>query len=468
MSGPTLLDAPKTDWRSKYLTRQQMEDLADEYEKTGPHPEDEIPEDPFTFDRITFTSGEQFEDFFTAPRVRPSYPIEVWEGTVVGEFAKLCAADNNVPRKMYAEAFRTVLGAVVGDRLRCSIDGAIPRAYTILIAPKGKGKGTSVRRAVKFFEQSGSGLLFHGNCIYKSQGIGALHASASSAPGMVKLTHDGPTIKGASPLMTWGGTLPRVLSVHEELKTFLSSLFIEGGTGKALDGVVCSLWDDTSFTTQATDKRTPGYGEMQFSLLGAVTEEDWFDLLGRSDAVGGGLMSRLNLIGTEGGYEQVATMEQPDFTALQESFLPRVHQLADAPCHIAVTEEARYGMQLFTKSLPDGCERMNVHAWRSALLLAWLHHEPINQKWAGAGILLANYQVQSHEYYRTHKADNPLAAIQAKIVRALSMGGPTSKRELQHRTHASRSGTEWWNRAFDGLLKAGQIRKREDGKFSVG
>jgi hypothetical protein len=55
----------------------------------------------------------------TAVRVRPEYPISAWEGTVVAEFTKLCAQDNNIPGKMFAESFRCVLGAVVGDRLPC-------------------------------------------------------------------------------------------------------------------------------------------------------------------------------------------------------------------------------------------------------------------------------------------------------------------------------------------------------------
>ena len=68
--------------------------------------------------------------------VRPVYPIEVWDNTPVGEFAKLCAHDNNIPRKLYAESFRTVLGAVVGNQLSCpAVEGAIPRSYTIIVAP---------------------------------------------------------------------------------------------------------------------------------------------------------------------------------------------------------------------------------------------------------------------------------------------------------------------------------------------
>ena len=133
-------------------------------------------------------------------RNRPTYPIEVWDGTAAGEFAKLCAHDNNVPGKIYAESFRCVLGAVVGDRISCAgVEGALPRTDTVIIAPKGKGKGTGIRRAVRFFSQTWNsagtsltpGLLFgERNSIWKPKGIGAWMAAASSVPGMARLTKE--------------------------------------------------------------------------------------------------------------------------------------------------------------------------------------------------------------------------------------------------------------------------------------
>ena len=95
------------------------------------------------------------------------------------------------------------------------------------------------------------------------------------------------------------------------------------------------------FNGTATGTREAVYGEMMFSLLAGVTEEDWFDLLSRGNAVGGGLMSRLNIIGTEGDYKNVGKLKPPDFTPLQESFLPRIRLLADARAHIRTTEAAR-------------------------------------------------------------------------------------------------------------------------------
>jgi hypothetical protein len=417
-------------------------------------------------------------------RTRPEYPISAWEGTVVAEFAKLCANDNNVPRKMYAEAFRCVLGAVVGDRISCpTVEGALPRTYTIVVAPKGKGKGTAIRHAVKFFDQSWDGPLVSvsptvkvsatsgllsgdRDFLWKPRGIGAWVAAASSVPGMARLTKDSDSTIKNKPHLTWGGTLPRILSVHEEMKTFLSTLFIEGGVGSGMEGVVCQLWDDVSFHGTATGTRDAVYGEMMFSMLCGVTEEDWFDLLSRGNAVGGGLMSRFNLCGTEGHFENVSRMKPPDFTALQETFLPRVLQLEDAQVRVLPTEAADKIISEWANNLPEGSERMNVHAWRSALLLAWLRHEEsITAKTAEDAVRLGDYQVASHEYYRTKSSDNANARVQAKILRALEMKGPLSKRELQKLTNAHRDGTELWSRALDGLLRDKSVGKREVGAY---
>jgi Bifunctional DNA primase/polymerase, N-terminal len=434
---------------------------------------------------ITLGGGSttRLEPATLVERKRPVYHIDAWEGTVVGEFAKLCADDNNIPRKMYAEAFRCVLGAIVGDRISCpGVEGAFPRTYTVIVAPKGKGKGTAIRRAAKFFSQpwygtrptpgltiqgDASGLL--SGCrdfVWKPKGIGAWESTASSVPGMARLTKDlDSTIKN-KPHLTWGDTLPRVISVHEEMKTFLSTLFIEGGVGSGMEGVVCQLWDDVTFHGSATGTREAVYGEMMFSLLAGITEQDWFDLLSRGNAVGSGLMSRLNLIGTEGEFENVGRMRPPDFSGLQETFLSRVVRLEDARARIIPTEAADTIITEWTDNLPEGSERMNVHAWRSAVLLAWLRHEEsITAKIAQDAVRLGDYQVASHDYYRPKSADTALARVQAKILRQLEMRGHLRKRDLQRRTHAERDGTELWDRALAGLLRDKSIGQQEDGAY---
>jgi hypothetical protein len=80
-------------------------------------------------------------------------------------------------------------------------------------------------------------------------------------------------------------------------------------------------------------------------------------------------------------------------------------------------------------------------------------------------VLLGEYQVASHEYYRTKKLDTPNARVQDKILRSLNMKGPSGKRKLQQFTNASRDGTELWNRALAGLLQDGRVGKRDDGVY---
>jgi hypothetical protein len=133
---------------------------------------------------------------------------------------------------------------------------------------------------------------------------------------------------------------------------------------------------------------------------------------------------------------------------------------------ILPTEGSDRVISEWSDNLPEGSERMNVHAWRSALLLAWLRHEEtITAKTAEDAVRLGQYQVDSHDYYRTKSADNAVAKVQSKILRSLRLKGPMFKRELQKCTNAHRDGTELWNRGLDGLLRDKAVGKREDGEY---
>lgn len=100
------------------------------------------------------------------------------------------------------------------------------------------------------------------------------------------------------------------------------------------------------------------------------------------------------------------------------------------------------------------------------MLIAWLRHEQsISPKTAEDAVRLGQYQIASHEYYRTKSADTANARVQGRLLRALEMKGPMSKRELQRYTHAHRGGTELWNRALDGLVRDRAIGKQEGGAY---
>jgi len=413
---------------------------------------------------------------------RPVYPMDAWDDTVVGTFARLCGEDNNVPLKMYAEAFRCVLGAIVGDQIACpNVEGVTPRTYTVLVVPFGKGKGTAIGRAMSFFEHlSGGGVIINGRrpagadsrealltekpfpWQWATEHVGAWVAGASSAPGMARLANierpkpkrekDKPEPPPQPPL--WGEDLPRVLSVFEEAKNLFSSLSIEGGVGHATTGAICGLWDSNRFYGTATGERAPASGRMLFSMLCGVTESDWFDLLGRGDIVGGGLMSRLNICGTMGEYANVSRLRPPDFNPLRRVFLPRIHELSNTPADIPASAGALDVVDAWVAKLPAGSERMNIHVWRSALLLSWLRGESeITGDTARDAARLGDYQVATHEYYRTEATDNATAYIQQKMERVLRSKGPLSRAALFKHTNGKRDGTVNWGRALDSMVQ---------------
>ena len=423
----------------------------------------------------------------------PLYPIEVWDGTEFGEFAHLCADDNNVPRKMYVEAFRTVTGAVVGNHIECTIEGVHPRAYTVMPAPYGKGKGTSIRRATAFYDVLLNGNLMSPSLLFKWQestwrraGIGAEIAAGSSMPGLMRIItpkqHRAKDKKGKaqaadkppveSSIWQWQ-PMARVITVAEELKELLANFYNEKGVGTALEGVVCELWDGTEFTPTSTDARQEMASQVMYSILGGITPDDWQDLLSRGQSVGSGFMSRLNIVGTRGEWENVSDLRRIDFSALRQRFLPRIHALKMGPVVIDRTDGAR-GLvaEWFNglKSAERSNSRFNIHAWRAALWLAWLKgHAAITEQDAAGGIALAQYQWDTRDYYTVKPAENPIAKYQEKIRKALhaARGKRASVRDLKRLTHADRVGTQVWTKALGGMISSGELGSKEVSKNSV-
>ena len=85
------------------------------------------------------------------------YPAHVWTGTLYDEFAEVCRRGNNIPYEFLVESIKTVMGAVVGKNLTAqgeygTIEGAIPRFYTVMITDGQGGKGTSIKYALNAFK----------------------------------------------------------------------------------------------------------------------------------------------------------------------------------------------------------------------------------------------------------------------------------------------------------------------------
>jgi hypothetical protein len=416
---------------------------------------------------------EEFEDADIPERMaRPRYPDEAWNGTAYGEFGALCTQENAIPKKFFIEALRTAVGAIVGNLLKSSLDGVNPRAYTIFIAPPQKGKGTSISWVQGLFSEfwesvsrSEPPLLFTDDkSIWKSKGIGARIVNPASAPGMMMALVQPPAKKGETgdPTFLWK-PIPRVFTMMEEIRGLFANFTLES-TGAGLEGVLCELFDRTSFSATATAKRPAVSGEAMLSMLGAITAEEWEKIFSQTSSAGSGFLSRLNIIGSDGDFPRTAGMEIPDFTAFRSSLLARIVALTSRPMTLKPTPAAKQLMgEWFQGVHPSIAARINIHAWRTALHIAWLRDSAtfINEHDVQKGIDIAEYQLAMRDYYAAGEGESRAARCEAAIRKALKRG-PCNVSELKRLTSYTRYGIGFWNRCLSELAKGHEIRL--DGK----
>jgi hypothetical protein len=407
---------------------------------------------------------------------RPVYPADVWAGTVYGDFGRVCSAKNHVPPKFFIESLRTVVGAIMGNRLRCNVDGVHPRSFTICIAPAGAGKGTANSYVTKFFDELWDGLtrtseapLIWANPAehtWKSRGIGAQVASFSSAPGLMVAIAPPRMKKGEAPnpLARWK-PIPRIITMAEEVRGLLAN-FANESTGAGLESVLCELFDRDSFTTTATKDRPPASGKLMYSLLGGITPEDWTSIFSKVESTGSGFQSRLNIVGTEEA-RRVGSLLLPDFEPLRRRLLPLIEDLERHERSINPTDAALERMEewFLRLELPEGISksRLNIHAWRAGLHLAWLNgHATIEIDDIDGGIRLAEYLAKMREWYAPPEGETRAARAEAAIRKVMRSRHRCTVRELKQATASKRISVGDWDKALQALCRAGEMRVAEE------
>jgi hypothetical protein len=407
---------------------------------------------------------------------RPVYPLEVWEGTVYGDFGKACSARNYIPQKFFIESLRTVVGAIVGEQLRCNVIGVHPRAFTICIAPAGAGKGTSNEFVHAFFGEVWDGLTRTSEepliwsdpkqYIWRGRGIGAQVASFSSSPGLMVAIEPRKLKKGEThdPLEAWK-PIPRIITMAEEVRGLLAN-FANESTGAGLESVLCELFDRDSFTTTATKDRAPASGKLMYSLLGGITPEDWTSIFSKVESTGSGFQFRLNIVGTEEA-RRVGGLIKPDFEPLRRRLFPLIadlekHALTIDPSDAALKRVEDWFISL---ELPEGISksRLNIHAWRAALHLAWLKgHTRIELEDVEGGFKCAEYLGKMREWYAPPEGETRAARAEAAIRKVMRSRRRSTVRDLQAATSSKRISVDDWGKALKALERAGEIRVADE------
>jgi hypothetical protein len=220
--------------------------------------------------RAAIKEVEELDSKLTATPL-PAYPLDIFEGTLYGEFAKRAAEGNFVPREFFIEGAMTYAGAAANDRLRGGNEAITSRLYTVLIGVAGIGKGTTFKRIRKFIPPQR--LLIDIN--EKSPcppTCSVLIDRAGSEPGL------------NDALMKW----PCVIEDFEEMDRLMEKTNIKN-SGGSLMSIIRTCFDDTvpGITTTGTRKRAATLAYL--SLLGAMTPSLWRQAMEGKDSYGSGV-----------------------------------------------------------------------------------------------------------------------------------------------------------------------------------
>jgi hypothetical protein len=390
------------------------------------------------------------------------YPVEVWDGTIYGDYAIEATKGNNIPAEFFIESLKTATGAVVGNGLFCRIKGVTPRFYTILMAPSGGGKGTAIAAARNFYAGfSGvatfSPLLWGGGAEPSFKNIGAATFKFSSDTGMMEAVSQ-----------------TRWLQLYEEADYFFEKGRIQG-SGQSLLSTFRELFDSEMFEVSAKAKRKGGSYKIQNSFLGGTTPDLFGGMFAGTQSEKSGLHQRLNIIAISKDINKVAVIPEPSIRKLQEKLFEKILRLEDNPLEFTFTAEAIQALENWISgeeitANPEESGRLNVIAMRNAMHLAWLHGtEKIGVVEVNGGIALADYLLEVRLQNRPHAGDNVLALIQSKIKAAVRKNGRLMKNRMKKSIHAERYGTRLFKDALGGLLIEGELKYSDSDKhYSLG
>lgn len=346
-----------------------------------------------------------------------------------GDYAEAYSQITEAPKAFYYSCYLACLGSYLSGRITLnSILNVQPRIFLILLGPSGRGrKSTPISITTEFFQD-----LFEDFSILH-------HANSGEGLGVHLEKHR------------------NTLLCYDEFLGFVSKAIQKGNT---LLGSVATLFEKNSYQTATKDKQLV-INDAHLSMLGACTVDTW-DRAWHADFTAIGLNNRLFLVpGVMESFHSIPPrldLEQWKKLRDQLRYITRiaesVREYALSPGAFALYDDW-YRNRLNHRSVH--AVRLDNYALRFMLLFAANEAKTvIDEAIVKDVIQFIEWEHRVREQHDPIDADNEQAKIEARLRRVL-LSGPKTKRELQQKTAASRSGTWLWHNALNGLVEHSEI-----------
>jgi hypothetical protein len=393
-----------------------------------------------------------------------AYPLDVWKGTAYYDYAVLCGKGNHIPWEFFIESLKTAVGAIASKKLFITnVAGGTSRFYTVLIAVPSAGKNTVIGWTCGLFEGEtdmsaptvkiedfGYNLLWNPQDIMTNKNMGACVTKTSSASGLAKF------------LPKDGSSQEDLLFRYTELSELLEKCQIDG-SGLALVGALCDLYEETAFSVPALGDQKPFGGHLRVSILASIQPERWDELASGKGVENSGILSRWNLIPNMEN-RTVATIVNPDFSHFKETIrallLKAVPLVADAGAISAMG--VWYDNLQKDEASRHILVRLNILAWKNALHYAWLKGKTtVDAESVAVGTALSDYQLAVRKRYAPLIGDTRLDKAVNAIRRYLGAHGTVSMSALKRGVNYVRM-NEMFEKALAFLVRQGEAERDKD------
>lgn len=369
----------------------------------------------------------------TPPQPKPldlNFPEWIMDG-VAGDFAKLYSSYLEVPVHFFYMGFMTCLGAAVADRLTLVSElEPQPRLYVVLLGQSADDrKSTAIAKTVDFFWSAASERF------PSSWGV-------NSAAGLQRyLQKDN-----------------RLILCFDEFKQFISKCKRENSS---LLPCVGTLFESNRYESRTKTEHVK-LENVFLSLLAASTIET-YENTWEPAFIDIGFLNRLFIVPGTGDrkFALPAKIPDPEQYMLKQQLGQVLGHIGTDGLELDLTPEARdlYEDWYVNRDTSMYDKRLDTYAMRFMSLLAVNKLKlEVDLDTMERVIALVDWQRSVRSVYDPIDAQGSVAAMEAKIRRALTLKGPRSKQDLKRDVSYYRYGVWVWEMAIKNLARAGEIK----------